>query len=265
MENNCLLVEYQKNICTLTINRPDKRNALTPVLLRRLEAEMKSLQRNPQVRVVIIRGAGDKAFSSGYDISQIPTSENEREKEPLSPPRILTRALKSLEEYPYPIIGMLNGHTMGAGFELAATCDLRLTVDTALFAVPPAKLGALYSPSGTQRFIQILGVSYAKEILFTGSTFDALKAKEMGFVNQVFSSAELPKATYSLAQEIAENAPLSLQGAKKIISILLGSQKIGPADLEEMEALVEKCLQSEDLKEGQKAFLEKRKPNFSGF
>lgn len=259
MRDSSLLVEKNENISTFTINRPDKMNSLTPALLRQLEVEFKALQKDLRVRVVIIRGAGEKAFSSGYDISQIPTAENNP-----SPVQILNQALKSLEEYPNPVIAMLNGHTMGAGFELAATCDLRLAADTALFAVPPAKLGVLYSPSGTQRFIQILGVSNTKEVLFTGRAFDALRAREMGFVSQVVPYQELSKVTYSLAQEIAENAPLSVQGAKKIIPLLLKNQKIRPEDLIEMEALIQKCLQSDDLKEGQRAFLGKRKPLFRG-
>lgn len=260
MEEEILLVERAERICTLVINRPDKRNSLSPALLLRLAEEMELLRNDPSVRVVVLRGAGDQAFCSGYDISQIPT----RGIVAPSPVEVLNRALETIELFPYPVIGMLNGHTMGAGFELAATCDLRLASEAALFAVPPARLGALYSPSGTRRFINLLGVTAAKEILFTGKAFNVQRAWEMGFLNRVAPLKDLPALTYEIAQEISENAPLSVKGAKRIISVLLSYPQIGPEDRTEMDGLIHQCFQSEDLKEGQRAFLERRKPNFQG-
>ena len=260
MEENVLLSERQGQICTLIINRPDKRNSLTPALLMQLADKMEVLRNDSSVRVIILRGAGDQAFSSGYDISQIPTKGTEAPP----PVEILNRALETIAVFPYPVIGMLNDHTMGAGFELAATCDLRLASESALFAVPPARLGVLYSYSGTRRFINLLGVAATKEILFTGKPFDAKRAWEIGFLNRVAPLKELSDITYKMAQEIAENAPLSVKGAKRMISVLLSYQQLSAGHRMELDALIQQCFQSEDLKEGQQAFLERRKPKFQG-
>lgn len=260
MEEDVLLVERQGQICTLVLNRPEKRNSLTPSLLMRLASEMETLREDPLVRVVVLRGAGDQAFSSGYDISQIPTQGIEAP----SPVEVLNRSLATIDAFPHPVIGMLNGHTMGAGFELAATCDIRLASEVALFAVPPARIGALYSYNGTRRFINILGVAATKEILFTGSPFNAQRALEIGFLNRVVPLKDLSSLTYEMALQIAENAPLSVKGAKRTISVLQSYQQLSPEHRAELEGLIQQCFQSEDLREGQRAFLERRKPDFQG-
>jgi enoyl-CoA hydratase/carnithine racemase len=176
----------------------------------------------------------------------------------------LLRGLEVISEYRYPVIAMVNGFTLGAGCELAATCDLRIASDKAKFGMPPAKLGVLYSFSGHRRFVNLVGEANAKELFLTGRMVDAHKAKEMGLVNYVVSEDDLLSATYDLAREIIENAPLSVSGAKILINKSVSSPMPTPEDEAMAEELINRCFSSEDLKEGQKAFKEKRKPVFRG-
>jgi enoyl-CoA hydratase/carnithine racemase len=264
MGSEVLIEKVEGKIITLVLNRPGKRNSLSPTLLLQLQQAMTKWGKESSARVVILRGAGSEAFSAGYDITQIPTSLNIKDHDKESPQEILQQALASIEDYPYPVIAMINGYCMGAGFELAATCDLRIASLSARFAVPPAKLGVLYSYSGTLKFINLVGLTHTKEILFTGRVFGVQKAKEIGFINEIVPGERLEEVTYQWAQEIAENAPLSLKGAKRIIAKCLSYQNISQENRSEIEALIRRCFLSEDLKEGQKAFLEKRKPCFQG-
>jgi enoyl-CoA hydratase/carnithine racemase len=220
--------------------------------------------KNDDVRTVVIRGAGDKAFSAGYDISTIPTKEDPdgiQEKLETDP---LELALESVVNYPYPVIAMLNGYAYGAGCELSMCCDIRVAADDTRMGMTPAKLGVVYAPTGIQRFVQIVGLSRTKELFFTGRIFDASMIKDRGLVDYVVPKEELESFTYGLAKEIAGNAPLSLKGTKSILNILMRGEKLKGKDLKEAESFVEQAFHSEDLKEGRVAFLEKRKPQFEG-
>jgi enoyl-CoA hydratase/carnithine racemase len=159
---------------------------------------------------------------------------------------------------------MIYGYAVGAGLELAVTCDLRLAADSARLGITPAKLGVAYSPTGIQKFLNLVGIAHTKELFYTGRLFDAQRAKEMGLVDYVVPASELAATTYELAQEIAENAPLSVSGAKLTVSKLLSYQVLRPEDEAELRELQARAMRSEDLKEGQRAFMEKRKPKFVG-
>jgi enoyl-CoA hydratase/carnithine racemase len=159
---------------------------------------------------------------------------------------------------------MLNGHAFGAGFDLAMTCDLRIAAENAQVGIPPAKLGIVYQHDGIQRLINIAGLANAKEVFFTGRSYSAPRAKEMGMVHYVLPQDQLASFTYEMAREISENAPLSLKGMKVIFNKIFLSQKLDPKDIEEIEALRLQAFNSEDIKEGQQAFKEKRKPVFKG-
>ncbi len=264
MEENLLLIERQERTCTLIFNRPERRNALTPLLLYQLSEKLKQLEEENEVRCIVLRGAGDKAFSSGYDIAAIPTNVSPEVMETLRTKNPLQLALDSIHAFPYPVMAMINGMAFGAGCELAVTCDIRIAVDSARMGMPPAKLGIVYMPAGIMRFVNIVGLANAKEIFFTGRYFPASRAKEMGLVHYVLPADQLAAFTGEMAQEISENAPLSLKGIKTIFNACLKHQQIQPEDMKHIEMLVAQAFNSEDLKEGQKAFLEKRKPVFKG-
>jgi len=144
------------------------------------------------------------------------------------------------------------------------TCDLRVAADNARLGITPAKLGVVYSHTGIRKFIDLVGVSQTNELFFTGRIIDAPRAREIGLVDHLVPVQDLEKTTYELAQEIAENAPLSVSGAKHIISKIVSSRMLDPKDEAELRQLRASAFESEDLKEGQKAFMEKRKPKFTG-
>jgi len=261
MAEDLILVQQDGNICTLTINRPDKRNSLNPEALLQLGDILNDLKGDGQTRVVVVRGSGEQAFSSGYDIGRIGGGGSEAAGPRRNP---LEYGMGSVWDFPYPVIAMIYGYAVGAGLELAVTCDLRLAADTARLGITPAKLGVFYSPGGIKKFLNIVGVAQTRELFYTARLIDAQRALHIGLVDYVYPAEELAGATYALAQEIADNAPLSVSGAKTTVSRLLNYQTLSPEDEAELARLQAEAYRSEDLKEGQKAFMEKRKPRFTG-
>jgi enoyl-CoA hydratase/carnithine racemase len=260
-----LLIQKEGNICTLTINRPERRNSLNPEMLLKLGDTLNALKEESEVRVVVIRGVGEQAFSSGYDIGRIPTGGGGGTPQEIGPRRNpLEYGMSSVQTYPYPVVAMIYGYAVGAGLELAVTCDLRLAADNARLGITPAKLGVVYSHTGVQKFLNLVGIAHTKELFYTGRLIDAQRAKEKGLVDYVFPAAELESATYDLAREIAENAPFAVSGAKLTVSKLLSYQVLSPQDEAELRELQARAMRSEDVREGQRAFMEKRKPNFVG-
>ena len=264
MEEKLLLIEKKERICTIILNRPERRNALSPVLLFELGDTLNRLKEEGEIRCLVIRGAGEAAFSSGYDISAIPTNMTPEEAEAFRARNPLQVGLGAVIDFPYAVIAMINGHAFGAGCELAMCCDIRIAAEPALLGIPPAKLGIIYQPDGILRLINIAGLANAKELFFTGRNYKAPKAKEMGLVNYVVPLDQLSSFTYEMAREISENAPLSLKGMKLIFRKCLDHQRLDPRDAEEIETLRGQAFNSEDIKEGQRAFKEKRKPVFHG-
>ncbi len=262
MSEDVLLVDKKDMVCTLTINRPQKRNSLSPTLLFRLADILNELNGDDDIRCVVITGAGDKAFSAGYDISEIPNTPEERERMQQTNP--LQTGLRGVIDYKYPIIAMIDGFALGAGCELAVTCDIRLASEKSSLGMPPAKLGVLYSATGMQRFINLIGVGNTKEIFYTGKRVDAQRALQMGLINQLLPESELESVAYDMAAEIAGNAPLSVSNAKKGLELILNYQSMNSEGQKLYSTMVEQCFSSDDMKEGQKAFLEKRKPKFIG-
>jgi len=262
MEEKLLLIEKQEKVCTIILNRPERRNALSPLLLFQLADTMNQLKE--EIRCLVLRGAGDIAFSSGYDITAIPTQVSPEVMEALRKKNPLRLALDAIHDFPYPVIAMINGMTFGAGCELAMACDIRIAVETAQFGMPPAKLGMVYLPAGIMQFVNVVGLANAKEIFFAGRSYPASRAKEMGLVHYVLPADQFASFTEEMAREISENAPLSLRGIKTIFNACLKHQQIEPEDMKHIEMIVAQALNSEDLKEGQKAFLERRKPVFKG-
>jgi enoyl-CoA hydratase/carnithine racemase len=262
MSEDILLIDKKDMVCTLTLNRPAKRNSLSPTLLFRLADVLNELNEDDDIRCVVIKGAGDKAFSAGYDIREIPNTPEDRER--LQQTNPLPTGLRAVTDYKYPVIAMINGYAVGAGCELSVTCDLRLASEKSILGMPPAKLGVLYSASGMQRFINLIGLGNTKEIFYTGRLVDAQRALQMGLINQLLPESELEAVTYDMAAEIAGNAPLSVSNTKKGLELVLNYQSMNSERQELYSTMVEQCFSSDDMKEGQKAFLEKRKPKFIG-
>ncbi len=258
-----IIVEERDSICTLIINRPEKRNSLTPALLIGIDAELQRLKEDEKTKCVIIRGSGDKAFSSGYDISAIGQIKDDMMRD-YSNDHPLVIASKAIESFPYPVIAVLNGHAFGGGLELAVTCDLRIAVDSALFGMPPAKLGVIYTYSGIRKFLNLIGAGHTKEMFLTGRNIDAKRAESIGLVNYAVPGEALEEFTSKVASDISENAPLSMKTMKAMINAWQKNQLVNPVDEEIIKGLILQVQDSEDYKEGQKAFSEKRKPKFLG-
>ena len=264
MEEQLLLTEKKDRVFTIILNRPERRNAMNALMLSQMVDTLGRLQKEEEVRCLVLRGAGDKAFSSGYDISDIPTNLSPEQAAALRGQSPFQNALKAVLDFPYPVIAMINGHAFGAGYDLAMAGDIRIAAEHAQMGIPPAKLGIVYQPDGILRLINIAGLANAKEIFLTGRGFGAMRAKEMGLVHYVLPPDQLASFTYEMAREISENAPLSLKGMKVIFSQCLKYQKLDPEDSKEIEALRVQAFNSEDIREGQQAFKEKRKPVFKG-
>jgi enoyl-CoA hydratase/carnithine racemase len=259
-----LLVKTKNNVCTLAFNRPEKQNSLTIEMIELIESTLRELAQNNAVRTVILRGAGDKAFCSGFDIGSLPTFSKEHMDERLKALDSVESLLQSLVNFPLPVIAMLNGFAFGLGCELAICCDLRIGAADIRMGMPPAKLGLVYPWTGLQRFIQGIGLQSTKEIFFTGRTYKGSRIKDLGLVDYFVTRGNLEEFTYNLAEEIAGNAPIALEGIKKIMNLLLRSNQLGETQEKEAQSLFKEALFSEDMQEGQAAFLEKRKPHFKG-
>ncbi len=264
MSTDILLVEKKDRVGTLIFNRPEKRNSLSPDLLIKIHQTLENFAQEDEIRAVVLRGVGDKAFSSGYDIAAIPTEVPPKTQEKLWDQNPLELALNSIIHFPYPVIALLNGYAYGAGCELAVCCDLRIGADDIRMGMPPAKLGLVYQLSGLIRFIQVVGISNTREIFFTGRFYPAQRAKEMGLVDYLLPRSEVESFAHEMAEEIAGNAPLSVKGTKRVLNLLSQSITLSDEDRREANRIIAQAFNSEDLKEAQKAFLQKRKPEFKG-
>ncbi|MGD8387755.1 MAG: enoyl-CoA hydratase-related protein [Desulfobacteraceae bacterium] len=259
-----LLLEQDGPVCTLSINRPEKRNLLTNRCLEEMVRCLEGLSREDLVRVVVIRGAGDQAFSAGYDITALPVQPTTEARGALRRDPPLERAMRAVESFPYPVIAMINGLAYGGGCELAVSCDLRIAAENAFMGMPPAKLGLVYPYEGLRRFVSVIGFSRALEVFLTARRYDSASCLRLGLVNEVVEDDDLVDHTLHLAGEIAENAPLSLRGTKLALHRIARYPILDPEDENAIRSLFVRSLESEDMAEAKQAFLEKRKPRFKG-
>ncbi len=259
MDNSALIKKTEGRICTMTLNRPEKRNSLSPGLLKELTATIRQLAEEDEVRALVIRGSGDKAFCAGYDLTLLPTTEEETRGEGINP---FETAMESIRSFPYPVIAMMNGYAFGGGCDLAISCDIRIGADDIRIGMVPAKLGVVYSAAGLKRFIRVIGQARTREFFFTGRHYQAAFLKEIGFLNYMVPREELESFVYTMAGEIADNSPLSLKGIKRVLGLIENPTSLTEQDLQEADEIARQSFLSEDLKEGQAAFFEKRKPNF---
>jgi enoyl-CoA hydratase/carnithine racemase len=266
MDENYMLLEKDGNVATITINRPEQRNAMQSVMWKWLADTMDELNSDNDVRCVVIRGAGDKAFASGADISEFEVWTNMEKAGEYG--GLVEGAMQSVERHRNPVIAMIQGYALGAGCQLSVTCDLRILAEEAKVGIPSAKLGVMLNYENYQRFVNLVGVSIAREIFYIGRPLDAARAKEVGFANYVVPEAELEDFTYEIAREISGNAPLSVRGSKRVLQATLehGMLERGrDADiLAELDRLSATCFLSEDMQEGVSAFFGKRKADFKG-
>jgi len=262
--NKLLLIEKNQNICTLVLNRPEKKNSLSPELVATLVDSFEELAADDTVRVVVIRGFGHQAFCSGYDIRALPTQPSDDVREKLKTLNPVETLFKTIVNFPFPVIAMINGVAFGAGCELAVCCDIRIGADDIRMGMPPAKLGLAYPWTGLQRFIGVLGLKSTREIFYTARTYEGERLKELGLADYLLPAKDLETFTYQMAAEIAANAPLAVKGTKRILNLLLNSSQPTEHCQKEAEAITEAAFLSEDLKEGRLAFLEKRMPKFKG-
>jgi enoyl-CoA hydratase/carnithine racemase len=251
------LDEPAKGVARLTIDNPERRGALDHELLDALATYARTLD----ARCLVIRGSGN-VFSAGYDIGNLEGQSFEESAERLVA-HPFHDALEALELYRYPVVGEINGHAIGGGLELALTCDIRVAARTARFAMPPAKLGLIYSHTGLRKFIDVCGPANTAELFHVGEAVDADRALTMGLVNEAVEPDRLEGRVLEMATQIAANAPLSLAGNKRIIRTLR-TQPLPPEVEQELIELRESCFRSEDFREGVRAFAQKRTPRWQG-
>ncbi|MCW3040078.1 MAG: enoyl-CoA hydratase [Solirubrobacterales bacterium] len=246
----------------LTISNPAKRNALDHPILDAIAAAVGAAA-GDGVRALILTGE-DGMFSSGYDIGDIPADVFPQEAEKLVA-HPFTSALDALDATDVPVLGVLPGHTIGGGLELALGCDLRIAAGSIKLGMPPAKLGLVYSHTGLRRFIDTVGVARTRELFLLARYVDASVAAEWGLVNRVVADDELEAAALDWATQLAAGAPLSVQGNKRVIRALLAAEgEVGADVAAELIALRKACFASEDFREGVAAFGEKRAPRWQG-
>ncbi len=256
-----LIAEKDGPVGRLTFNNPARRNAISFAMWQALPTLIEEFASDDAIRVIILKGAGGQAFSAGNDISEF--KQRRSTKQGIAECDAAThRAYDALISIDKPTIAMIEGFCIGGGLEVALLCDIQIAANNARFAVTPAKLGLGYKLDDVRLLVSNVGPKYAKEILFTGRQFSAEEARKMGIVNRVVPAQGLADFVEEYAQTIADNAPLSIRAIKKIIAE--AAKGAGQADLDLCQRLVDACHASEDYKEGQHAFAEKRKPNFTG-
>ncbi len=254
-----LLVEISERIATVTINRPKSLNALNPATMRELSAALEEVSHRDDAGVILLTGAGDKAFVAGADISAM---------RDFTPVQALEFALfgqgvlERIEQSPKPVIGVINGYALGGGCELAMACDILVASDTARFGQPEVNLGILPGYGGTQRLPRLVGRNLAKELVLTGEMIPAQRAYEIGLVNRVVPQADLMNAAREIAGKILSKGPLAVGAAKRVMNRGLDLDLPNACALEANAFAV--CFSTEDRSEGMTAFLEKRKAEFRG-
>lgn len=256
-----ILIKRDDGIGQVVLNQPDRHNAISFDMWQGISRAMVEFAGDDSVRVIVVRGAGEKAFSAGADISEF--AEKRATKEGVAEyDRIAHMANRDLAGIDKPTIAMIQGYCIGGGAEVALCCDIRIACEDARFGIPAAKLGLAYRWEEVYPLVRLVGPSYAKEILFTGRQFSAAEALGMGLVNRVVPRTELESRVDEYARRIASNAPLTIRAAKRTIAEAMKDPE--DRDLDTVRALIDECFESRDYAEGRQAFMQKRRPEFKG-
>lgn len=248
-------------VAWITFNNPAKRNATTLAMLRSLSSIVHDANADPDVRAIVFRGAGGKAFVSGSDVSEFHLVRK-TPAQIADYKAIYSEAVSSIRTCTKPTVAMIEGWCIGGGLVIAVSCDFRLSSDSAMYAAPGAGLGIAYSFDDLFRLTSLVGPSLAKDIVFTARRFSATEAKAMGMVDQIIPADQLVLKTTEYTNTIAQNAPLSIYAAK--LSIEMSYRNVSSEHLARCQLAIEACEISDDYIEGQKAFAERRKPHFLG-
>jgi enoyl-CoA hydratase/carnithine racemase len=253
-----LLTNILPPVAQVTLNRPDKRNAISHSMWQGLLELATELGKDPSIRVVLLKGAGTEAFSAGADISEMQANLADPARMKAMQDVVLDSQM-AWEQMPIPTIALLRGACTGGGCGLALACDLRLATSDAFLAIPPAKLGLAYSLADSKRLYDLVGPSRAKEILYTGRRVGAEEALRLGLINEIVPADELDNRAHALAEDIARNAGNSVRAAKAVIDMLSAGVH---AETAESRRYYDESFYSAEFREGAQAFLEKRKPQF---
>jgi enoyl-CoA hydratase len=256
-----MLARKEGNVGYVIFNNPERHNAVSLEMWARTTEILEGFANDGDVRVVVLTGAGGKSFVSGADISKFESERASTEAMKLYNTTV-ARANDGVANFPKPTIAMIKGYCIGGGLGLAVCCDLRICSDNSKFGVPAAKLGLGYAYPGVKRLSDLVGPSFTKEIFFTARQFDAEEARTMGLVNRIVPAADLETYVKNYADTIAGNAPLTVTAAKFIANETAKDES--KRDLARCQEMVETCFQSKDYTEGRRAFMEKRKPQFTG-
>lgn len=252
--------EKDDGVCTITIQNPGKRNAISYSIMEQLRDTFEEITSDEQYYVVVLRGAGDKAFSAGFDLSQAESRFNPDD----SHGGLWNQMIDAIVSYEYPTIAMVNGVTYGGAMEVIAACDLRIGADDTEFGITPAKLGSVYSGRAIQRIMNLIGPAYTKELLYTGEPMYAPRANDIGLLNEMVPRSDLEPETYQLATTITGNAPMSLTYMKEICQTVEEKTNLTDKENRWIRRVRAEAFRSEDHKRAVEAFREGRDPEFTG-
>ena len=256
-----ILQNVMDGVGIVTFNNPEKRNAMSIEMWEGFGRALTELRDDDAIRVVILRGAGDKAFMSGADISQFEKNRhNAQASEEYNRRSDAQRAL--LANYPKPTIACIRGFCLGGGMQVAMSADMRFAAQDSQFGIPAAKLGIAYGYDGLRHLVSLVGPSQARLLMYTGMRIDSAEALRIGLVDRVFDDGKLWDETIEIARTISNNAPLSIKASKITIAQVLKDKD--DRDMAAVKAIATACMDSEDFREGRQAFMEKRKPKFKG-
>ena len=256
-----ILFEAADGIGVLTFNNPVRRNAMSLEMCEAAARVVEHCSGSPEIKVLVLKGAGGKSFVSGADIAEFDKQRaNADQAEHYS--KISSQARAAMLAFEKPLIAAIQGYCIGGGMSLALAADMRFATTESQFGIPAARLGLAYGFETTRRLTDLVGPAQAKQILFTGSRMSAAEARRIGLVNDVFTAEEFELEVHKIAATICENAPLTVATSK--FSVDKATEQYSEADLDKLAEMVRVCFDSEDYREGRTAFIEKRSPRFSG-